>query len=528
MSNTTQFEKFQYLAPQYQRELVAILVQLPDAYNNNPSLWSPGYFDEYEHICIVTQFLKLRAECSDHPTKETMLAMYMQEEHGKNFKVAVTAADQKFMNELDIVYSQALYNVEHHLNQLKTFGKYKGMSNAMHGAIDELQQGKFEGVKRAIDDAYYAGESSSLAEDSFYTEPPHLGEVIIPDVMRMDHLGMINAHPKSYKTWTVIQLAICVAFGKPWLNKFQAGPAHRVLYVNMECPEEEFKVRLDLVAEAMGTSRADLLDKVDFLNREGMDNSVDKVVAAIHNAHHKNSPWGLIIIDPTYHLTATNGDTTENIENNNAFIGGVFRKLRAMKNEIGAPAIVLVHHFKKGNAADTMTVDSGAGAGTFGRAPSFIFAIKPLRNEDGDAITDCFCVETVLNYFKGIEDFGVRMNFPLMQHDSLLDTENLAGKKGRPAKHTRVQVLRELGNDELTNQEWLKRCKSEYGMRPDKFKEFRDELLDDELVESSGTNTRMHNNTFHITEAGKLSLGTHNSALRGLAALKKNGNNGDN
>jgi hypothetical protein len=38
------------------------------------------------------------------------------------------------------------------------------------------------------------------------------------------------------------------------------------LVVNLELAEEEFKVRVDQVAKAMGTRRSDLFEKIDFLN----------------------------------------------------------------------------------------------------------------------------------------------------------------------------------------------------------------------------------------------------------------------
>src|SRR5271165_4028994 len=71
----------------------------------------------------------------------------------------------------------------------------------------------------------------------------------------------------------------------------------------------------------------------------------------------------------------------ENLENRTTAIGAMFCQLEELAKELNT-AIWLVHHFKKGSAAETSNIDAGSGSGVFGRAPDVLFSIHPLQGEE--------------------------------------------------------------------------------------------------------------------------------------------------
>src|ERR1700676_1643356 len=84
------------------------------------------------------------------------------------------------------------------------------------------------------------------------------------------------------KTWNLLAACIAVGMGKSWMGFERCKPV-RVLYVNLELHTEELKKRIDMVAAAMGTTRAALQGHVDFLNLKGQRNQIDRVLARIRS-----------------------------------------------------------------------------------------------------------------------------------------------------------------------------------------------------------------------------------------------------
>jgi len=106
---------------------------------------------------------------------------------------------------------------------------------------------------------------------------------IIPTVLRQGYIGILNSTSKAFKSWNLLALAIAAAIAKSWLG-FPACNQAKALYVNLELEKEEFKVRVDQVAKAMGTTRADLQGKLDFLNLKGQPTDLSTVLTLIRSA----------------------------------------------------------------------------------------------------------------------------------------------------------------------------------------------------------------------------------------------------
>ena len=105
---------------------------------------------------------------------------------------------------------------------------------------------------------------------------------------------VLGGGSKSYKTWSLLDLGISVATGKPWWA-FETTQA-RVLYINLELPDWSIKERI----EAITAARLEMtsLENFDVWNLRGHSVSFERMRPAI--VQRIGEGYGLIIIDPIY------------------------------------------------------------------------------------------------------------------------------------------------------------------------------------------------------------------------------------
>jgi hypothetical protein len=59
--------------PEFQREMVVLLLQDPEAYGKYLDIWKPAYFDDVRHRKISEAFIKVRVSAKEHPTKTSVI-----------------------------------------------------------------------------------------------------------------------------------------------------------------------------------------------------------------------------------------------------------------------------------------------------------------------------------------------------------------------------------------------------------------------------------------------------------------------
>ena len=112
---------------------------------------------------------------------------------------------------------------------------------------------------------------------------------------------MLGGGSKSFKTWTLSELAICVATGRPWLG-FETTRGE-VLYLNFELPAFSFEQRGRAICQAMGIA---VPSNLDVWNLRGHAADAKIILPKITQMAKGNA---LIVIDPLYKLL---GDRDEN------------------------------------------------------------------------------------------------------------------------------------------------------------------------------------------------------------------------
>jgi hypothetical protein len=145
--------------------------------------------------------------------------------------------------------------------------------------------------------------------------------------------------------------------------------------------------------------------------------------------------FGLIILDPAYKVLG-NRD-----ENANGEIAGLMNELEAMAQKTGA-AVVVAHHFAKGDSTAKNAMDRMSGAGAWARDPDSIVVLTPHEEPD------CFTVTSILRNLPQHPEFVVAWDYPLMRVASDLNPDALR----RPQSKNKVCSDKEFMDAVITDE----------------------------------------------------------------------------
>lgn len=275
---------------------------------------------------------------------------------------------------------------------------------------------------------------------------------------------VLGGGSKTQKTFVLIDLAISVSCGAPWLSmKTSKG---RVLYINFEIQECFFhEDRAEPIAEAKGVA---LTDDFDVWTLRGYCTDFAVLLPEVEKQI-RGKDYALIIIDPLY--KGLGGRK----ENSNDEMADLLNQIEHLAVKTGA-ACVVAHHFSKGNQAGKDSKDRMSGAGAIARDPDAIVIMTPHEEDNA------FTVETTLRNFKPIEPFVVRWDYPLMRRDGELDPKKLKQALGRAKQYDPEDILTVLPAEGLSVTDW----QEESGIKGGTFHRLRRELLSQGKIEKKG------------------------------------------
>ena len=259
---------------------------------------------------------------------------------------------------------------------------------------------------------------------------PPLETEVIPGVLRQGHKMMVAAASKAGKSFLMIELAVALSEGLPWLG-FQCRKS-RVLYVNFEIAAPSFAHRVDDVFKAYGTEATghnlqvwNLRGKSMSMSSNDKKKGFDKrlIQRVVRDGH-----YDVIIIDPIYKVL--DGD-----ENSAADIRSFCNSLDLICERTNCCAIY-VHHHSKGSKWGTAAIDRASGSGVFGRdADATVDLIEiPLtaavRERLPDDIYKCkgFMMSTDLREFEATPPRFFWFKHPLHVEDETGTLEEAAGQ----------------------------------------------------------------------------------------------------
>ncbi len=262
---------------------------------------------------------------------------------------------------------------------------------------------------------------------------------------------VVGGGSKTFKTWTLLDLAISVAAGEPWLSfKTTKG---RVLFLNFEIAPAFFQHRIRAVLEAKHITLAP--HALDVWNLRGRGCCYTELLPLVRQRA-KGAGYSLIVLDPIYKLY---GATDENSAGD---VAGLMNGLELVTVDTGA-SVGFGAHYAKGNAAAKEPVDRISGSGVFARDPDTI--LNFTRHEEENAFT----VEATLRNHSPVEPFVARWHYPLMRRDDGLDPTKLKQPGGRPKLYTVDRLLSVLNGQKLESRNWFKIASSETGISKTRF-----------------------------------------------------------
>ncbi len=263
---------------------------------------------------------------------------------------------------------------------------------------------------------YAEGVSDELPDmvslDVYKDNPPTLPEELIHGILRRGHKMLVSGSSKAGKSFLLMELAIAIAEGRPWLG-FTCKKG-RVLYVNLEIDPASAVCRFFKIYETLHLEMKHTEDIVIW-NLRGhavpLDQLVPKLIRRVRDQH-----FDAIIIDPIYKVIT--GD-----ENNASEMGAFCNQFDKICTETGCSTIYC-HHHSKGAQGAKRAMDRASGSGVFARDPDAqldmiqLELTDDLKNNVRDGHATAWRLESSLREFENIEPVNFWFEYPLHRLDT--------------------------------------------------------------------------------------------------------------
>lgn len=244
--------------------------------------------------------------------------------------------------------------------------------------------------------------------------PPLAPPQIIDGILHQGCKMIVGGTSKSNKSWCLLDLALSVASGQKWWG--QRCEKMPVIYINFELQPWALAERLAAITTARPECKVERGTFAHWnLRGHNTDLTLLRPLLEEKLARHQ---FGLIILDPAYKVLG-NRD-----ENANGEIADLMNELEAMAQKTGA-AIVVAHHFAKGDSTAKSALDRMSGAGAWARDPDSIVVLTPHEEEN------CFTASTILRNLPQLPEFVVAWDYPLMRVAEDLNPDALRRQQGR-------------------------------------------------------------------------------------------------
>ena len=265
----------------------------------------------------------------------------------------------------------------------------------------------------------------------FAARPEPVPPQVIHGVLHQGGKMILSGTSKSNKSWSLLDLAISVASGQEWWgHRCEKLP---VAYLNFELHPWAMQQRLGALCQARPECR-EIGDTLFLWNLRGHNADIS-VLRPQLETELARQPFGLIILDPVYKLLG-NRD-----ENANGEIADLMNQFEALAQRTGA-AIVIAHHFAKGDSTAKSAIDRASGAGVWARDPDSLVTLTP-HEEDR-----CFSVNLTLRNLPMAPEFVLEWDYPLMKVANDLNPDALR----RPQSKNKVCTDKEFLDGALTTE----------------------------------------------------------------------------
>lgn len=197
---------------------------------------------------------------------------------------------------------------------------------------------------------------------------PQAPPEVVQGVLYTGTKMMLGGPSKARKSWVLLDLALSVALGLPWLG-FPTTKG-KVLFVNFELLPFMLYDRLcKISASKRCKGSSDDMDSLQFWNLRGRVSDLADLTPLLLERL-RGGRYSLLILDPIYKGLGARD------ENAAGDINSLLNELERVCRETGV-AIVYSHHFAKGDASTKHALDRTSGSGVWARDPDTVFSLTP-------------------------------------------------------------------------------------------------------------------------------------------------------
>jgi AraC-like DNA-binding protein len=244
---------------------------------------------------------------------------------------------------------------------------------------------------------------------------PAMRQPVIEGLLRRGETMNVIAQPKVGKSWLVIDLALAVATGRPWLG-MDCVPGE-VLILDNELHGETSANRVPKVAAARGIAFDDVADRVYVENLRGR--LVDLFALGPYFRQFTPGRFKVVILDAFYRFLPMRTD-----ENDNGTMANLYNYVDAYADHLKC-SFVIIHHTSKGNQSLKEVTDVGAGAGAQSRATDTHLVLR--RHEEEDAVV----MEAAVRSWPPVPPRCLRWAWPVWMPADDLDPAALRKEGGK-------------------------------------------------------------------------------------------------
>lgn len=277
----------------------------------------------------------------------------------------------------------------------------------------------------------------------FKDDPIPRIDYLVDGLLAREDLFIFNGKAKSGKSTSLVNLAVCLATGRPFVGR-QCQRVN-VLYVAMEDKDNTVKSRVKKLCDRLGANPGRNLSFVfrDSLIKSTKETSYLEAVRMILAKNKEDADTGnpmlrytVVILDPMYYL----GESID--ENNSKEMGCLIRSIRQLGLDFGV-TVVLATHAKKGSIADLTAVEATAGSSQVSRIGEAYISLAP-HEKDGYSIARF----TLRDGKTPENEVWSLVDYPLLQLAPDEDPGAYKAEKsngGRPAKYSNsVDIIFEI------------------------------------------------------------------------------------
>lgn len=224
----------------------------------------------------------------------------------------------------------------------------------------------------------FEGKRLSFMTAGEFMEMNFRQSFLVERILTEGEPAIIGGPPKTLKTSLAIDMAVSLASGQPFLDKFNVPLAVPVGVISGESGGPTIKNLFRRVCDLKGIDRPDSLPISYLLDLPSLQNKAE-MEAVCREVQLKG--MRVVFLDPLYLLLIANGGKTNTA--NLYEVGPVLRDLCRRLLDVGATP-VLVHHFRKQSSGmPELHALSGAGVAEFARQWLLLGVRKRFDAETG-------------------------------------------------------------------------------------------------------------------------------------------------